>query len=45
MKNLVTGILIGAVIGGFVGTMASDELTDFGKMCVKKGKKIIKKFN
>ena len=45
MKNLVTGMVIGAMIGGIFGTMASDEINAFGKMCMKKGKKIIKKFN
>lgn len=45
MKRLVTGMLIGAMIGGFVGTMASDEINDFSKMVMKKGKKIMKKFN
>lgn len=45
MKRLVTGMLIGAMIGGAIGTIASDEINDFGKMCMKKGKKIMKKFN
>lgn len=45
MKKLMTGMLIGAMIGGFVGTIASDEINDFGKMCMKKGKKIMKKFH
>lgn len=44
MKNLVTGMILGALLGGFVGTMASDEINDFGKMMMKKGKKIMKKF-
>ena len=44
MKKLITGMLLGAFIGGFVGTMASDEIMDFGKICMKKGKKIMKKF-
>lgn len=43
MKNLVTGMLIGAMIGGAIGTIASDEINDFGKTCFKKGKKIMKK--
>ena len=43
MKNLVTGMVIGAMIGGIFGTMASDEINDFGKTCMKKGKKIMKK--
>ena len=45
MKKLVTGIILGAMIGGAIGTMASDEINDFSKMCMKKGKKIMKKFN
>lgn len=44
MKNLVTGMILGALLGGFVGTMASDEINDFGKMMMKKGKKIMKNF-
>ena len=43
MKKLVTGMILGAVIGGAIGTMASDEINDFSKMCMKKGKKIMKK--
>ncbi len=45
MKKLVTGMFIGAMLGGIVGTMASDEINDFGKMMMKKGKKLMKKFN
>lgn len=45
MKKLVTGMILGAVIGGAIGTMASDEINDFSKMCMKKGKKIMKKFS
>ena len=44
MKNLMTGMCIGALLGGVVGTMASDEINDFTKMVMKKGKKIMKKF-
>lgn len=44
MKNLMTGMVIGALLGGVVGTMASDEINDFTKMVMKKGKKIMKKF-
>ena len=36
MKNLMTGMVI--------GTMASDEINDFTRMVMKKGKKIMKKF-
>lgn len=44
MKSLITGMAIGAIIGGAIGTMASDEINDFGKLCMKKSKKIIKAF-
>ncbi len=44
MKNLMTGMVIGALLGGVVGTMASDEINDFTRMIMKKGKKIMKKF-
>ena len=43
MKNLMTGMVIGALLGGVVGTMASDEINDFTRMIMKKGKKIMKK--
>ena len=42
MRNLVTGMFIGALLGGVVGTMASDEIYDFKKMIMKKGKKLVK---
>ena len=45
MKNLVTGMVIGEMIDSILGTMESDEINDFWKMFMKKGKKIIKKFN
>lgn len=44
MKNLMTGMFIGALLGGVVGTMASDEINDFTKMVMKKGKKMMKRF-
>ena len=44
MKNLMTGIVIGTLLGGVVGTIASDEINDFTRMVMKKGKKIMKKF-
>lgn len=44
MKNLMTGMVIGALLGGVVGTMASNEINDFTRMIMKKGKKIMKKF-
>ena len=43
MKNLVTGMILGAVLGGFVGTIASEEIYDFGKTFMKKSKKMMKK--
>lgn len=45
MKNLVTGMLIGAVIGGMVGTVASDEIYDMKKKIMKNGKKFMRKCN
>lgn len=45
MKNLVTGIFIGALLGGVVGTVASDEIYDISRKIVKNGKKMIKKYN
>lgn len=44
MKNLMTGMVIGALLGGVIGTMASDEINGFTRMVMKKGKKIMKKF-
>ncbi len=45
MRNLFTGMLIGAVIGGMVGTVASDEIYDMKKKIIKNSKKMIKKCN
>lgn len=45
MKNLMTGMFLGAIIGGVVGTMASDEIYSFKKMVMKKGKKMVKNIN
>lgn len=45
MKNLMTGILFGAVIGGMIGTMASDEIYDIKNTIMKKTKKFAKKYN
>ena len=44
MRNLIMGMFVGALIGGAVGTMASDEINDFRKMVMKKAKKIAKVF-
>ena len=43
MKNLMTGIVCGAIIGGIVGTVASDEIYDMKNMVMKKSKKFAKK--
>ena len=45
MRNLVTGMLIGAVIDGMIGTVASDEIYDMKKKIMKNGKKFMKKCN
>ena len=44
MRKLVTGMVIGALVGGVVGSMAHGDMCDFKKMIVKKGKKIAKMF-
>ena len=43
MKNLITGMLIGAIIGGMVGTVASDDIYDMKRKIMKNGKKFMKK--
>lgn len=45
MKNLFTGMLLGAVIGGVIGTVASDDIYDMTNQVMKKGKKLAKKCN
>ena len=45
MKNWITGILVGAVIGGVIGTIASDEIYDIKNMVMKKGRKLAKKYD
>ncbi len=45
MKNFVLGIFIGSVIGGVVGTIASDELCQVKKKAMKVGKKMLKKYD
>lgn len=42
MRNLVTGMFLGAILGGAIGTMASDEIYGFKKKVMKKGKKMVK---
>lgn len=45
MKSLITGMFVGAIVGGMIGTIASDEIYDIKNMMMKKGKKIAKKCN
>lgn len=45
MKNLMVGMFIGAVIGGMIGTVASDEIYQAKKKAMKAGKKMLKKCN
>ncbi len=45
MKNLITGMFLGAIIGGMVGTVASDEIYDVKKKAMKVGKKFLKKYD
>ena len=45
MKKLITGIFIGAVVGGMIGTVASDEIYDVKKKAMKAGKKFLKKYD
>lgn len=45
MKNWITGMIVGAMIGGVIGTIASDEIYDITNMVMKKGKKLAKKCN
>ena len=45
MKNLMAGILFGAVIGGVIGTIASDEIYDIKNTIMKKTKKFANKYN
>ena len=42
MKNFVMGIFLGSVIGGVVGTIASDEIYQIKKKAMKAGKKMLK---
>lgn len=45
MKNFVLGMFLGSVVGGMVGTIASDEICQAKKKAMKAGKKILKKYN
>ena len=42
MKKLMTGMFLGAILGGVVGTMASDEMYRLKKKVMKKAKKMMK---
>ncbi len=44
MKNLVTSMVIGAIVGGAIGSIANDDMMRFKKMMMKKGKKIARMF-
>ena len=45
MRNLIIGMFLGSVIGGMVGTIASDEIYQVKKKAMKAGKKMLKKCN
>lgn len=45
MKNFVLGIFLGSVVGGVVGTIASDEIYQIKKKAMKAGKKMLKKYD
>lgn len=45
MRSLWAGIFIGAMIGGVVGTMASDEIYGMRKRMMKAGKRFAKKYD
>lgn len=45
MRNFTIGIFLGCVVGGVVGTIASDEIFQIKKKAMKAGKKMLKKYN
>ena len=45
MRNFVIGMFIGSVVGGVVGTIASDEIYQIKKKAMKAGKKMLKKYD
>lgn len=45
MKKLVIGMTLGVVIGSVIGTIASDDIYDMKNMIMRKGKKILKKYD
>jgi len=45
MRNFMIGIFLGSVVGGVVGTIASDEIYQIKKKAMKAGKKMLKKYD
>lgn len=45
MKNFLVGIMVGSIMGGVIGTIASDELYQIKKKAMKAGKKMLKKYD
>ena len=45
MKNFIIGIMLGSVVGGVIGTIASDEICQIKKKAMKAGKKMLKKYD
>lgn len=45
MRNFVLGVFLGTVMGGVVGTIASDEIYQIKKKAMKAGKKMLKKYD
>ena len=45
MRNFIIGIMLGSVVGGVVGTIASDEIYQIKKKAMKAGKKMLKKYD
>jgi len=45
MRNFIIGIMLGSVVGGVIGTIASDEIYQIKKKAMKAGKKMLKKYD
>lgn len=45
MRNFVVGMFLGSLLGGVVGTIASDEIYQIKKKAMKAGKKMLKKYD
>lgn len=45
MKNFLVGIMVGSIMGGVIGTIASDEIYQIKKKAMKAGKKMLKKYD